>query len=58
MCGNSRGERLNKDALKQMADWARAWVENETAIPETPDERLSDQEKGALMLMNLIESLP
>lgn len=46
--------RYSLPAIKQLADWARAWVENETCIPETPDERLTDEEKGALLLLELI----
>lgn len=45
-------------AMKQMATWAKAWVCNETGIPETPDAQLTDAEKGALLLIELLEAVP
>ena len=48
------GEQEAKAAMRQVADWARAWVENETCIQETPRKELRDEEKAALVLINLI----
>lgn len=47
------GEQEAKAAMRQMADWARAWVQNETCIEETPRDQLRDEEKAALVLINL-----
>ncbi len=41
--------------IRQLVDWARAWVENETCILETPSSNLEDAEKAALVLMALVE---
>lgn len=46
-----RGERLARASLKQLCEWASAYVDNETCIPETPDSELSDAQKGALQLI-------
>lgn len=46
--------RYSTPAMRQLADWARAYVQNETGIPETPDSKLTDAEKGALLLMELL----
>lgn len=42
-----------KEAINQLFQWAENWVENESAIPETPAEKLTDAEKGALLLIDL-----
>ena len=42
-----------KAAIAQLFEWARAYVENETTIPETHRSELTDAEKGALLLMDL-----
>lgn len=52
-----RGERLAKAAIKQLCEWACAYVDNETAIPETPDAELSDAQKGALQLIALAKEM-
>lgn len=46
-----------KDALIQMAKWAESYVENETGIPETPRDKLTDAEKGALLILDLLGDL-
>jgi hypothetical protein len=46
--------RYSVPALRQLAEWAQSWVENETGIPEAGSKNLSDAEKGALMLIELI----
>lgn len=42
--------------LWQLADWARAYVQSETVIPETPSGQLSPGEVAALALMGAILS--
>lgn len=50
-------ERLFNNGIKQLADWARAWVDNETMIDEAPDDALTDEEKAALLLLHMIEKM-
>lgn len=45
---------FSQPALKQLAEWAQSYVQNETGIPETPDAQLTDAQKGALLLMELL----
>lgn len=45
-------------AVRKLVDWAEAYVENETVIPETPRDQLTDSEKGALMLIDLVREQP
>lgn len=40
----------------QLAEWARAYVDNETGIPETPAEKLSLAERNGLALLAEIET--
>ncbi len=47
-----------KAAIKQLIEWAEAYVENETGIPETPRGNLTDAEKGALLLIDLWNQQP
>lgn len=44
-------------AILQLVEWARAWVDNETSIAEMPAEHLSDEQKGALLIMELLEKV-
>ena len=52
-----KSERYLNQALKQLAEWAEAYVQNETCIPEAPDSALSDAEKGALMLIEMARNI-
>lgn len=45
-------------AIRQLVEWAEAYVENETGIPETPRAKLTDAEKGALLLIDLWKEQP
>lgn len=40
----------------QVAEWARAYVENETGIPEMPEARLSLGQRNGLALLAEIEA--
>lgn len=46
-----------KLGMKQLGEWAEAYVENETCIHEIPDEGLTDQQKAGLMLIELVRTL-
>lgn len=50
-------KQLLPPAIFQVFEWARAWVDNETCIPETPHKNLTEMEQGALALMDLIEKV-
>jgi hypothetical protein len=52
------GDELANAGLAQILEWARAWVENETVIPETPHDKLSDKEKAGLALLSAAEKNP
>lgn len=39
------------DAYQQIAEWAMAYVEGETVIPEVPVNKLSDAERNALLIL-------
>lgn len=52
------GEHLMKNGMRKLAEWAEAYVDNETGIPETPVSDLKDDEKAALLLINLIRNIP
>lgn len=47
-----------KNGMRKLAEWAEAYVDNETGIPETPVSDLKDDEKAALLLINLIRNIP
>lgn len=42
------------EAIKQVFEWADNWVQGETTIPEMPRDKLTDAEKGALLLIDLM----
>lgn len=42
------------EGLLQVAEWADAYVQNETTIPETSSSDLSDEKKSALLLIELL----
>ena len=48
-------DRYRNAAMSQLLAWARAYVDNETVIPECPDATLTDTEKLALCLMRQLE---
>jgi hypothetical protein len=43
-------------AFAKVAEWARAYVENETCIPELPADRLAHAERIGLELLAEIET--
>ena len=45
-------------AQSQIYCWARAWVQNETCIPETPTNKLSQDEQDAVLFLQSIGLLP
>lgn len=47
-----------QEAINQIKEWAAAYVENETCIPETPSERLSPAERNALEILGLTSNSP
>jgi hypothetical protein len=47
-------EHALKIGLRKMAEWASAYVEGETVIPEQPMEKLAPEEVAALALMGAI----
>ncbi len=49
-----RGEYLFEKGMRQVAEWASAYVENETTIAETHATDLTDEEKAALLLIHLM----
>lgn len=50
-------KRFLLEGLQQLAEWAEAYVDNETGIPETRDEQLSTKEKMGLMLIGMIKDI-
>ena len=47
------GVRLGEAALEQVLEWALAWVENETTLPETPQDALTPKQLAGLTLLQL-----
>ena len=47
-----------QEAIIQIKEWASAYVQNETCIPETPSERLSPVERNALEILGLTSNSP
>lgn len=47
-----------QEAIIQIKEWAAAYVQNETCIPETPAERLSQTERNALEILGLTSNPP
>jgi len=41
------------EAAAKVMDWARAWVENETCIPEVPVDRLAQSERHGLAFLDM-----
>lgn len=48
------GDQLLSLGVGKMAQWARAWVENETVIPEVSAEGLTDAEKAGLLVVAMV----
>jgi hypothetical protein len=51
------GHDLMKNGLRKLAEWAETYVDCETAISEKKNENLTDDEKSALLLINLIKNI-
>lgn len=49
------GEQLFKLGMQQVAEWASSYVMGETCIPETPMDKLSEQEKAGLIVLHMME---
>ncbi len=41
---------VSPDALEMVADWARAWVQNETCLPEAESKALPEERAGMALL--------
>lgn len=50
-------KRFLLEGLQQVAEWAEAYVDNETGIHEARDEHLSTREKMGLALIGMIKDI-
>lgn len=46
------------EAVQKLVEWAEAYIENETSITALPRSELTDAEKGALLLIDLLREQP
>ena len=52
----TKAEGISLIGIMQMAEWANAYIENETGLPECPDEKLTAAEVAGLALIGAILS--
>ena len=53
---DTKAEQISKIGIFQIAEWANAYVENETGLPECPTEKLTANEIAGLALLGSILS--